>query len=1549
MSQLDSLKQFIGGGMDNESAYPDILKQDWITQFNGRVTGTSESESGYVTNIESNVLVPNTLSTGINQCIGAEGFELLRGAIGFIYNSAGFHQIAWLNYDTNTITTLFTDKTNSGGISILPLNPQFYVCDIKLIDNDFIFFTDNNCEPGFFNLTKLMAGGYGTLLPEDLKLVKPQILPPPTSVYNNDAGRPSNLLREKIFQIIAQAEGFDYTFSAWSTHSKRTVPTSESTPTVGTDVTVNNNLIVSTDIGNSRVMTINIGARYDNLDFVMVKVVDRAYVLALPNTAVNVANEVYEAYDPTTNLYSFAFYNDGVYPAIDVLETDLAYDKVPLLAETCENINSNEIALAGITEGYTRPVTPVVVKAVGYDPNVTVTPPTSYIPLSIKFIFPGESGSGAGDHKRIMQVLYTGVPKTGDILTITLADIRNATATNVYSYTVPSSQNNNLAAVINSFAQTIPNASQFSDDAYATTNGISFIGSPYYGLQSATITLFNAGVTISKSVHGFLDNSSYQAALSFRDAYGRFFPLDTDNTFVFNTPSFAQLLGQSPAMSWTIQNAVAPVGAVDYQWLISKNTSATKVLDIMAGLINYVGGWNAHTNIPALGPSSAPAGTAYQITVPNLSTDTGYNLGNGFVNYKTGDYVISDGNVWNVLPGEFGDLTSTGSYLAFSLAPLAAFNKKNASNVTENSILFYDFTVGDRCTLHYYIDGSGNKVYINNPCVDLDVVAYDPSTNLVKVRKSASLDPATIAGKDVFLRLYTPELKLDVESTTTANEIVYYEIGERFTITNGLMNTLSGTITDGDVYFKSREMVGYVDPNTLYELKATDFNFSDFYISNYTSYGRPRTYDDELERTLRAASIRYSENYILGSKNNGLTRFFPENIYGDGPGESSSSYGTILKIQQRNESLICIQKLKVGYIPVYRSILEDTAEQKNYAISEKIFNKIEYNNNLNKGIGIAKESYTYYNGTAYWIDSYHCQPIRDGLDGMRVISGKMNKYFKDTLKTAFANNNKVTSYYDVYNEEWVVTIQLPQNVVQSFAFNTDNWQYLESYTILPTDITLVNNPSHGTVAFNATTGVATYTPTTGYTGADNFTFVFNQGGNSVTKKVCINVAAGVTTVNLFTFAAQTGVPLSTVINSNTISIQGNTIAVPISITGGQYAINGGSFTSLAGIVNPNDIVQVRQTSSASTNTETDTTLSVGTPPQTGVFAVTTGTTAVNPFSFTPKVNQPLSTLITSNIITVTGNTIPAAISITGGQYSINGGSFTNVAGTVNAGDTVQVEVLSSATINTLTSTTLTIDTQTGTFDVTTLEFGNVAIDDNYRKNDCISGETGTFVHVSIAANTYFDSTQAGADAQAQTAAQAEANSEGTCLLDTTISTVLVDYITDTTADLCCFVETTGLSESGQIVTGTIESPSGPLLLPNDGTDPSNCFLLSSDKLTGAVGWRFGINTAYFAAKYGGTALLSVTIRIQGRDVSSGAVTLRVGPRPITEGYLILGGSLGAMEPGVSSGTSVPTNYTSHIGSGADGTVGTGVGAPVLDLIYTFAVGITPDSLAVTTY
>lgn len=90
------------------------------------------------------------------------------------------------------------------------------------------------------------------------------------------------------------------------------------------------------------------------------------------------------------------------------------------------------------------------------------------------------------------------------------------------------------------------------------------------------------------------------------------------------------------------------------------------------------------------------------------------------------------------------------------------------------------------------------------------------------------------------------------------------------------------------------------------------------------------------------------------------------------------------------------------------------------------------------------------------------------------------------------------------------------------------------------------------------------------------------------------------------------------------------------------------------------------------------------------------------FGFVTQVGLGLSTLTTSNTITLTGLTAAANISVTNGEYQVNGGSFVSTPGTVNNGDTIAVRHISSASFLTQVTTTLTVGTVQGTFNTTTV-------------------------------------------------------------------------------------------------------------------------------------------------------------------------------------------------------------------------------------------------------
>lgn len=1213
MGGLNSMKNFYRGGMDGDSAPERIDPNDYPDfAFNVRQSGTSAGEDGYTTNIESNYAPDQTLPTGLNKGIGLAGFETKRVVIKFGYNSSGNSQITMEDYDTNEVEVLFTNLTDSGGESILPLDPDYYV-ECKLVNNTYLIWADGKNEVGYTNLDKLRSGAYGTLLQEDLTLIKPQNLVPITGVYASDIGRAANFVKGKLFQATSQYENDEFNLSTWATWSKRIIPEEESTPDVGTDVTQNNCIIWSVDIGNKRATTINIAVRYGTNIYNGIKSVERDYVLALPETDVDIDNQILEAYDPATNLYSFVFYNESVNIPVPPTQTDQLYDYL-WIANAIEVINGNIIAIGDLQVGYARPTTGVSLGATGYDPGLTV--PTTSLTNRVRVGYSHTTYKYLGGvfiNGATIDIHYSGVPVTGDIITITTQDIYDATSIQTFTYTVLSGDAGDLYTVIQHLAAGIPNSSvrnnPSTSEVFLTfVNGRS--GPHVNKLTGTPITLYNPGATVSKSIHGVLDNSTYQLALAYYDVWGRPFPLCTDNTFVVQTPSFAQLGGFTPRISWQIITELAPVGAVRYQWVITKNQTVLQgaLLDVLGNFLAYQGQWNSATNSPLLAAGTGTVGDTYQISVPNGNTN--FDLGNGFVNYPSGWFVVYNGKSWDLVDKAFGDLTTFDAAMYIKINPLALFNQLY-TNSGFDTVLSYDFSVGDRMTLHYYIDTDNQ--YVNNPCIDVTVLGYDPTTYILKIEKSAALvftsspfhvayNGTDIDGKDLFIRVYSPNTSQDTTTVINQATSILYEIGESYTITNGVHDVLNGFITDGDVYFKTRQYQGAVDQNTAYGTLATDFNFSDFYASEFTSYGRPRNYFDVLEGTERKASIITSQSYILGSRVNGLNRFYQENLYGDADGQSSSNYGAIQILWQRNDVLVIIQELKVGYIPVNISIIEDQAELKQVAISEKLLNNIRYSSSGNIGIGRNKESFCFYNNNGFFIDPNRSEPIMIEIDRVLPIPGKMQKFFKTTLQAAVGNGFKIIGYYDTFNNEYVVSIALVGNTLLAFPFSLANWYPFDSYVVTAADIVSLTDDANFTATFDGD-GVGTFSPDPAFVGNDTSVYTFNPGTGNVSKNVCLNWTAGDGTPFDFFFTPQTGQPLSTLIYSNFVGISGIDITVAVTITGGEYNKNGTGWTSAAGTAVNGDNFQVRQTSSGSTSTLTTATLTVG--GVSGAFDVTT--------------------------------------------------------------------------------------------------------------------------------------------------------------------------------------------------------------------------------------------------------------------------------------------------------------------------------------------------------
>ena len=195
--------------------------------------------------------------------------------------------------------------------------------------------------------------------------------------------------------------------------------------------------------------------------------------------------------------------------------------------------------------------------------------------------------------------------------------------------------------------------------------------------------------------------------------------------------------------------------------------------------------------------------------------------------------------------------------------------------------------------------------------------------------------------------------------------------------------------------------------------------------------------------------------------------------------------------------------------------------------------------------------------------------------------------------------------------------------------------------------------------------------------------------------------AGITP-DTFIFVNNIDVELNTISESDIVTIAGIDAATPISIVGGEYSIDGGTYTSATGTIDAGQTVSVRLTSSIDYATISSAELTVG---DTIVpFTATTRIKDVTPatFSFTPVLGIELNTIVESNIVTITEIDPATAISIVGGEYSIDGGTYTSAIGTIDAGQTVKVRMVSSVNFSDMLISELTIGDITVPFSTMTV-------------------------------------------------------------------------------------------------------------------------------------------------------------------------------------------------------------------------------------------------------
>jgi hypothetical protein len=355
-----------------------------------------------------------------------------------------------------------------------------------------------------------------------------------------------------------------------------------------------------------------------------------------------------------------------------------------------------------------------------------------------------------------------------------------------------------------------------------------------------------------------------------------------------------------------------------------------------------------------------------------------------------------------------------------------------------------------------------------------------------------------------------------------------------------------------------------------------------------------------------------------------------------------------------------------------------------------------------------------------------------------------------------------------------------------------------------------------------------------------------------------------TTPLLFALMPVTDAIPNAYVLSNTVKVQGIEADTDINITGGEYAIDGGTWTSASGTVGLNQTVTVRVMAPDGFGATASATLTIGGISST--FDVTTVTTpgdySPDNFSFaTVSKVTPGTVVVSPTTVTVAGITATTPISVIGGEYSINGGAWTSVRGTVALGNQVKLRLTAPAGYDATGTATLTIGDVSASFQVSTRSF------------TAVTATTEVFANAGTAASVVDGVIRVTTPPTTPLQLTTGATLNAVVALDTTgqipvLSGTNVINIAGQTADTTMQVVNVGGTPALVPISGSvgISAPQGNTIIPVTGSGTGSASVLTSAPNTSVVAGPSATTSGNFVVSVssGGAVTYSATSR--GRAV-----------------------------------------------------------------------------------
>jgi hypothetical protein len=340
----------------------------------------------------------------------------------------------------------------------------------------------------------------------------------------------------------------------------------------------------------------------------------------------------------------------------------------------------------------------------------------------------------------------------------------------------------------------------------------------------------------------------------------------------------------------------------------------------------------------------------------------------------------------------------------------------------------WDFQEGDRVR---FISKPSGELY--SELYDLPIKAQrTDSTNEFIYFAIDNLDALGEVTQGTLVEVYRPKKDLD------DNVELFFEIHQCIDIVNGQYVGLPKKLSTGDTYSRNRTVP---ISNGLSSNFIEDNSISDNWASRQQDIGRIVVKDTRFGRLVRENAIKFSNQYIPGSKINGLSRFEPLNEF-----EYPRQYGAINKLIMVNDNAD-VQVLLVAcennsfVIYIREVIYNDVRGTETVSVADRVLGSFR---TLKGDYGTKNpESFAFRDGQLFWWDVNRGAFIRYDNNGVDDISSL------NTLQYALSinSNTSVISAYDDFYSEFI-TIPL-QEGKQAIGFLSDKRGWNGFYSFKP--------------------------------------------------------------------------------------------------------------------------------------------------------------------------------------------------------------------------------------------------------------------------------------------------------------------------------------------------------------------------------------------------------------------------------------------------------------------------------------------------------------------